>query len=381
MFKHDLEFVLSGRKVALVTVLLGAISAAQFVSAEVIFEEDFDDQPDWTSTMHTTKNQQTVDAGDVIPEGWYGIYQGTQWSPETGYPDNHASLEILAKNQDKAKGGEGKSAVNWRESYSKGWKNWASDSQLTKVFDKQYKQIYVEFEVRFSPNFYGRNEASPYMSKLFRAGSWSGEGGVFSGYEGNVGPLMIWDYKRDDYGVRNNIAFRGGPHGENYYMQDEYPRFASLNYGAHTAGQGEGGSDPQLTDLIGGGNLIDYSGTIAHDQVFGPSEKWTKIAFFLKINSSPGATDGVLRQWVNGVQIVNREDIPWVQENVENKMVGWNYIAIGGNDYFQAYPNEEQFEDWYAIDNILVATSPLDAGKNEAESDNPPRPPENILIE
>lgn len=344
--------------------------------AEVIFSENFDSQPDFTSTMHTTEKRQESN-NSVIPEGWYGLYQGTQWSPETGYPDNHASLEILAENADKARGERGKSAVHWRESFDLGWKNWASDSQLVRLLDKQYDSIYVEFYIRFSPEWWGRENESNFMSKLFRVGSWSGEGSAYSGFDGNIGPLMIWDYKRDSYGVRNSIAFRGGPHGENYSFNNEFPEFISLNYGGHTAGQAEDGSDPKLVDQVSGGYLVSQSGPISHEQVFGPSDQWTKIAFYLKINSSPGVEDGILRQWVNGVRIVNREDIPWIQENEANKLVGWNYIAIGGNDYFRPYPNDMRYEDWYAIDDLVVATEPLvDVDLKEA-----PNPPTNISID
>jgi hypothetical protein len=38
-------------------------------------------------------------------------------------------------------------------------------------------------------------------------------------------------------------------------------------------------------------------------------------------------------------------------------MVGWNFFAIGGNDYFQPYPNADRHEDWYAIDDIVVRDS------------------------
>lgn len=373
----DLKFSQFGKKAA-TCAFFAAIASSQAVYGEVIFQEDFDDQPDWTSTMHTTKNQQTIDAGDVIPEGWYGIYQGTQWSPETGYPNNHASLEILASNSDKARGGKGKSAVMWRESYSKGWNNWASDSQLLYMLDEGQKELYVEFDIRFSENWWQRSGEGGYTSKIFRMGSWSYEGAPFSGFEGEVGPLVFWDYKRDAYGVRNVIAFRGGPHGENYYFNDEYSRSVSLNYTEHTAGQGEGKADPKVEDQLNSGNyLVDFKGATTHENVFGDSPKWTKMAFYVRLNSAPGEADGVFRQWINGERIVNREDIPWVQKSADNKMVEWNYVGIGGNDFFQAVPNEQRFEDWYAIDNLVIRT---DIPNSESSSIQRPNPPSGITV-
>lgn len=356
-----------------VPALLIALVFTGSVSAEIVFQDDFDDQPDWTSTMHTTKNQQTVAAGDILPRGWYGIYQGTVWAPETGYPENHASLEILAENGDKAFGGKGKSAVMWRESHSRGWNNWASDSQLIHVLSVGQDELYVTFDIKFSENWWQRHGKGPYTSKIFRVGSWNGEGAPFSGYEGTVGPLLLWDYKRDDYGIRNVVAFRGGPHGENYYFNDEYSRSVSLNYTDHLSKQEEGGKDPALVNQLDKSQyLVNFRGATTHEHVFGPPDKWTKMAFYVRMNSAPGIADGVFRQWLDGHRIVNREDIPWVQESADNKMVKWNYVGIGGNDFFQAYPNSERFEDWYAIDNLVVMSGMPNEPIGEVQRPNPP---------
>jgi len=355
--------------------------------AEEIFREDFDSQADFTSTMHSTDKAQTIARGYVLPEGWYGLYNGTQWSTETGYPNKHASLEVLKANEDKAFGGQGKSAVHWRESFSLGWKNWASDSQLVKVFDQGYKELHVKFQLRFSPNWWQRENFGNYISKIFRVGSWDREGDVFSGFQGSLGPIFLWDYKRDAYGVRNVFAFRCGPHGLNYNCNDEYSG-GSLNYTTHTKGQDEGGTDPQLKNLAGSGYLVDFKGSTTHDQVFGPTENWTEVEFYVRMNSAPGAADGIVRQWINGERVLNKENVPWVQSNPENQMVEWNYIAIGGNDYFQPYSNDQQFEDWYAIDNLVVRSDATEVGSGSAQSDSvsggeiePPNPPTNINVE
>src|SRR5690554_472197 len=132
--------------------LLGAAAT----QAEVIFKESFDSQSDWTSTMHSTVSSQEAQKGDRLPGNWDAIYQGTRWAPETGFPNNHASLEILGKNSEKARGGVGKSAVFWRESYSAGWKNWASDAQLVKLLGREFDQLYIEFWIKFDDNWFGR---------------------------------------------------------------------------------------------------------------------------------------------------------------------------------------------------------------------------------
>lgn len=335
--------------------LFPCIALSGTVVAQTVFEESFDDQPDWTSTMHSTENSQVAGNGELLPKNWDKIYQGTEWSPETGYPNNHASLEILSSNSDKARGGTGKSAVFWRESLSRGWNNWASDAQFIKVLDDYHDEIYFEFWVRFSPNWWHRdvNNTGSWESKVFRAGSYSGEGSIYNGAGGEVGPRFFWNYKRDKYGVRNSLGLFEGPHGGSGGTPTGIS--GSRNYTSHTKGMGVDGIDPQVPDLVNGGFLADFGGPTTHEQVFGTTEVWTKMSFFLKLNSAPGASDGVLRQWINDEKFHNDESITWIPESAtEEQMMGWNYFAIGGNDFFQPFPNEYRFEDWFAIDDIQV---------------------------
>lgn len=362
----------------------------QSANAEIIFKEDFDSLKDFTSTMHTTDKAQRVSTGHILPDGWDALYQGTEWSSETGYPNNHASLEILSGNADKAYGGAGKSAVMWRESYSLGWRNWASDSQFMKYLDDGYDELYVEFYISFSENFYGRNNPSNYASKMFRIGSWSGQGSEFNGAAGDLGPVVIWDYKRDDYGLRNVLSFRGGPYGDNYQFKGQYATDVSWNYTTNLKGQDEGKTDPELYGEVSGDKLSDMQvSALEHDEVFGPPGHWTKMAFHVKLNSAPGVPDGIFRQWIDGERIVNKENIPWILDNPENKMAKWNYFAIGGNDYLQPYGNDVRFEDWYAIDNIVVRNDlPADLGGapdnssgTAGEKGIAPAPPSNIVVE
>ena len=334
----------------------------------VIFSDNFDNQPDFTPT--DGKNSFYASAGDTLPIGWDAGYLNSQWNPESGYPDNHYSLEITSANSDKARGGIGKSAVHWRESYDPGWNRWNSESALYKIFEEDYSELYVEFYIRFSENWHQRNnilDPDSFTSKLFRIGHWNREDDIFNGALDGVGPVFFWQYKRDAYGAMNVHAYRGGPPGTgNYYEPNGYTRSRSMLYSSHgsldrTLGQEVGGTDPMHVDKLNGGPLNESTvpqspdGRPLHEHVFGPSEEWTKIAFYVKINSGPGIADGILRQWLDGHRIENRMDIPWIGSNNGNEsMVGWNYFAIGGNDWLQAYPNEDRFEDWYAIDDVIV---------------------------
>lgn len=347
-----------------------ALLAASGARAEVIFQEDFDDQPDWTSAMYSTDTVQRA-ATHIIPEGWYSIRQDPTWAPSKGYPDKHETIEILASNSDKARGGVGKSYVSWRDSYDKGWSYWASESILLKYFPKGYDEIYVEFWVRFGPNWtrVAVPDRPSATSKMFRVSSWSGDGteyGAFS--EGNIGPIALWDHSVNKYGLRNSLAFRGGPHSDNYKLTvgdiPDVGQFLiggslgdfNLNFSSSLANMGPKGTQPIIKDRVNGGFITAKTpGIISHNQIFGPGDSWTKLAFYVKMNSAPGVKDGVFRQWLNDEQIFVSTEIPWIRPSeTRDENAKWNIVAIGGNDFFQTYPNKDRHEEWYSIDDIVV---------------------------
>jgi hypothetical protein len=312
-------------------------------SASTIFFESFDRQKDWSSLS------------DKPIKRWSAFRNGEGvWDRSTGFPKHHPNIEILAKNKDKAFGGIGKSFVSWRESFNPGWKQWNSDGILLKKLTRGYDELYVSFFISFSPNW--TFEGS---SKFFRMYSWDPKAQSHFKYfkGGDAGPALFSGYGAGKYGVRNMISFRSGPWGENYTMENKDVKGLkrglvglgdiSLNFKENTI------SD--LPDLVKGGNISKNDNIPAtHEQVYGKYPNWTKVAFYVKINSGPGINDGVMKQWINNEIVFSNANIPWVKPNKRNIMVNWNVIAFGGNDFFQAYPNKNKHEEWYAIDEIFV---------------------------
>ncbi|WP_200369471.1 hypothetical protein [Marinobacter sp. DY40_1A1] len=365
---------------------LGLILASPVLHSEVVFEENFDDQPDWTSAMHSTDTEQRA-VTHIIPHGWSAIRQDPTWAPSKGHPYKHESIEVLASNSKKCRDGTGKCMVSWRDSYNPGWKRWTSESIMLKYLPEGYSQLYVEFWIRFGPNWTRTNvDGVPSAaSKLFRISSWRGNGSEFQAFpDGDIGPIALWDYSLNKYGVRNTISWRGGPHGDNYnYRDGEIPGLPAplintgdlnLNFSGHLKGMGPGGSDPKVSDRLNGG-LIDLNSPsiVKHDQVFGPGDSWTKIGIFVKMNSAPGLKDGVFQQWLNDEQVFISTTIPWIRPSVtETENAQWNLVAIGGNDFFQIYPNEAQHEEWYAIDDLIIRDDVPHYLNTTAVAPNPP---------
>jgi len=328
--------------------------------AEILYQNNFDSMSDWTS-------------GDqVAPEGWFSYRASPVWAPSTGYASKHEAIEILSSNVDKARGGIGKSAVFWRESHEASAGLWRNDKILSHRISGGSNEVYVEFYITFSPNWTISGSGAD-TSKVFRMYSWDEDGSnpprLYNFFpNGDAGPMYMWFYSQNqDYGLRNFMAFRGGPHGENYYMSrpDGFPRAmnrgdSSLNFTTEIAEQGVGGTMPQIPDRVNGGLLSDnLNQVVRHEQVFGmPSEqRWTKLAFYVKMNSAPGVADGVLMQWIDGVQIFNQRKLPWIGPTNSVDTINWDIVAFGGNDFFARHPVTDQYEEWYAIDDIVVLDS------------------------
>ncbi len=375
--------------------LSAALLCTSIGHAEVLFEEGFDDQPDWTSAMHSTDSTQRAREGYTIPDGWFSIRQDPAWAPSTGHPDKHETIEILASNQDKCRGGTGKCMVSWRDSYDPGWNRWNSESMLTKYFPEGFSQIYVEFWISFDPNWTRLTDGghAGATSKIFRVSSWSGDGSEYGAFsDGNIGPIALWDHKlKPTYGMRNAIALRGGPHSDNYqFVEEDIPDVGhfitsgslgdlNINYTTSLAGMAADGSDPQIPDKQNGGVLTGSS--VNHNQVFGPGTEWTKMAFFVKMNSAPDVKDGVFRQWIDGQQIFVSTQIPWIRSSeTRDENAKWNLVAIGGNDFFQTYPNSDRREEWYAIDDLVIRTDIPDYVDGAAVIPAAPNPPVSIDV-
>ncbi|WP_119394071.1 hypothetical protein [Salinibius halmophilus] len=334
-------------------------------SSEVLFSDNFDNTPDWTSGMR--------DGDDVaIPRGWNDAYDGASMYPAS--EGGRDSLEILAEHSDKARGNTGKSLVAYRESYTppSGWAQFNSDGILAKHIEGKPTQLYVEFWLRFGDTF---TMPGGGYSKLFRIKHSSDPANPWQNFlQGGNGPSLIWMYSNgEEYGQRNMIALRGDPvqddEGKSYYylnssdIPDAHRRSHrgdfSFNFANNLKGEGVNNQDPLLVDQLNGGLILDDPDEIVtHEQVFGKRGTWNKIAFFVKMNSAPGATDGVLMQWLNDTLILNMQTIPWHRFNDEIEgMPYWNKVLFGGNDYYQTYPNEQRFEDWYAFDDVVIRSS------------------------
>ncbi|WP_100640497.1 hypothetical protein [Marinobacter salexigens] len=386
-------------------VLFGALTA----HAEVIFTEDFNNQPEWNSGLPqngksglplspSERGGWDVAIGQfsgthTIPDNWSFVRQTPMWAPSRGDADRHETIEISSSstvdNPNRTRGGAGKSFVSWRDSSAS---QFSSDGLLMKHYSEGFDQIYVEFYINFSNESvatyydtqYGGNGTG--LSKLFRIYHWDGTGDAFDYYTNNINPNMIWGFEgrptiASGYGFRNNISLltrrdRTLPENKQRFIDANgvYQKTLPTSYNPATRMPYGGVAFEDKRD----GGFID-GGAVDIDQVFGDETNWTKVAFFVKMNSAPGAFDGTLIQWIDDRKSMEVNTVAWIAASRD--MVKWTTFGIGGNDNFQKYPNSLRHEEWYAIDDIKAATQIPDYLIDDSKSGVPPNSPLNIVVD
>jgi hypothetical protein len=338
----------------------------------VVFSENFNDQTDWTSAPDEANN---------LPTNWYEMTQyGQRWTPSEGYPAFHENIEILASNASKARGGTGKSMVNWRDGFldSAGDAQWGSDSVLWyRLPGDGLSEVYCEYYITFSAEmieaFYADQMG---MSKIFRVMAHDDpdnrEWRHFDKFTDEYNkPIYIWSIDGGTlYGVRNKTSiYRWAPNSDpdlNDAMNDGPWGFMRGDWSGGywpeaVAGQGVNGTDPGLTDYKNGGTID--AGGVTIDQVFGPEGTYVKMGHYLKMNSAPGVPDGELHQFIDDKRISKMTGINWVVS--DSPMKKWRVVTLGGNDLFSRFPTQTPHEDWYSIDDFKVFDS-LPANLTEA---------------
>ena len=346
------------------------VSLASTAGAEVIFEENFDDQPDYVARDYLTSNHQLHQTdGDSIPSGWDSV---SDWSPDSPLEPH---LKIVAADSAMARGGTGKALVMRRISKDGGW---SGDAQLAKNFDTMMPELYVKFWIKFQPGWTHEGQ-----TKLFRIGSYYPEDLTGGSYWSNIGMGMIWDWRAfavEDSGLRNLVSISPDVGGIGDMDNPSPGKVLGPGFDG-TKFNGNHGADPReipdntsyLKDYVNGGVLPDTYG-FSHEQVF--SDVWHKVEFHVKMNSAPGVRDGVFQQWMDDVKLVESFEMPWLQNGAPDSNRGFNAVKFGGNDNFMAYPNSAEVQEWYVIDDIVIRSSlPIE------RTGGAPRPPTDIEIE
>lgn len=299
--------------------------------AQIIFQDNFDNTPNFSvgenQRCASRLNQACVD--NPAPVWWDFYYTSERFHPDNLWAGFYPSLQI---NNEQPRWWTGKSMIIRDESY---WSpsQWWSDAVLSKEFSQDYKDIYAEIWIKYDPNWEwaSQQDFGQSIAKLMRLSKWTFEDGDgrFSFFGWSQRPLIImdmmdWKYRWSDWSqARFTTAFRCAPEWTNrdcwwttWYNQVPFPWV------------------PTFKDSAWDGN-------------------WHKYAFRIKMNSAPWVADGIYQQWYDDTIVMDKEGIMWVDENGDED-VWLNLFSIWWNMHNYPYPEEDQFEQWWAIDDVKV---------------------------
>ena len=330
--------------------------------AGVIFSESFDEQPDYFITDHhdTRNNSAFASKGETVPAGWSAAIG--DFMPDSTLTSMEISDAVGGH------GGSSKSLILRRITNVAGWRG---EGELSKDFSTGKSELYVSFWMKWQPGWLHQG-----MAKVFRIGSYP-PGAVDGDYWSPLGMGVLWQNTHSaNTGVRNALVFRQGPYRGEKMLN---PTFANLptvwsqqsstnnNFTNHTYDLDNDGAvdnDPQLVDRANGGVIPnDGSFITSHDILFG--DAWNQIEFYVKINSEPGAQDGVVAQWLNGSLVFLNKTVPWLGNDADPDQL-FTTVKFGGNSYTQTFLPEHVGVDrieWSAISDIVVRDSlPTDKG-------------------
>ena len=288
----------------------------------VIFEDNFDSQPEWSKTaVPGASNECDYLPCTGAPNNWT-TWRAAPWEMPVRPP-----ISITSSIAPDHTTGAGKAFFVQVQNINSD-PNFASDAIIAKKFSQDYQELYIRFWLRtqtgwnWSPNI---NNAH----KIIHLFHYDGVGNFFqNGTSGSESPLTFFDLATGHtYGTSMYyFTYRCSP-VSSYYCTGgpDNDVLRPLNSGQSTAA----------------GNWADG--------------RWHRYDLHFKMNTS-GLANGIAEFSYDGKLIVSRNTIQWIL-NGTPAGTGWNSLSVGGNS--DTYWSGGSAEQWYAIDDLVVSTTPI----------------------
>ncbi|HEY3357171.1 MAG TPA: hypothetical protein VGQ83_28230 [Polyangia bacterium] len=345
----------------LAVAVLALTLAPGLARAGVVFEDDFDSQPDW-NVNHEAEGGCDFPCATTPGSSSSGTLQ---WNASYAVPFSSAFAHPVASIQRPPSGTDhtgngGKVFIGYHQSSGNYGGNgaWGGNSFLEVVLPQDYAELYARLWLKAQAGWQVEAGAGS-MAKMFRIEHWDRTPGTTFEYfpAGHTAPAWVWYwYYSSVYGVRLTQGYRCSPQASDYYCQN------------NTSG-GLSGSEEAYDGALWPGSTYADTPTTAGLWADG---SWHKLDVHLKLNSAPGADDGIVQWWwdadpATAAPIFERPNaalskggVQWQSSSTTLPAKGWNTVGIGGNtDYVFGTGDAEQ---WYAIDDVVVSTDPIPAG-------------------
>ncbi len=328
------------------------LSFPAFSNSTVVFEDNFDNHPDWSPTQGYGQGSGTINCNpgscSSAPSGYIAYrIQGSEYIDK-----KQNTMNIDSTNY---RGSSGKGFTYYNEVCDRC--GWASDGLLAVKLASPtsgFSELYVRHYIKFQPSWIWNTTESP-MIKMLHVFSHDGTGSV-------------WDYFAP---TPNKPLFIARP-AKFTQGKDPVSHAGAIFYDGLDSEFGNGDKRSAYFPKPGGGNC-DWNETGC------PGDgNWHSWEYHLKMNSAPGVHDGEYDLYYDGVRIVHETNIAWHTSNGSMNRL-WNYLAIGGNNYNHYALQSQEHEQWYAIDDLVISTSYIGPnyviGGGPPADNTPPAPP------
>lgn len=262
---------------------------ANNAKAAIIFEDNFDNQNDWTSHQFVGTDLTWPQTGAVSdggtctsycpPSGW--TYYG---GAKTSWTDSNARKDTYILDASGARGVSGKGMTVWHEGC--GYGCWADGNMLAKYLGNGYPEIYARFYLKYAPGWTWTDGTTNHaQQKLMRLASYGNAKTTID----NTDPM---DQYGQSTGGWNSVVW--------------YPYFYHNSSFNNTKFQSGARLAPRYSLVSSYENLNTLTDW--------PSDnEWHSYEFHVKLNSAPGVPDGQWGIYIDGILKESRNDMLWVQ--------------------------------------------------------------------
>ena len=346
------------RLAALWIVALFLVIVGSPAHAEVLFEDNFDAQDDWTTTVPADGGCFTPEAvcDNPPPTNWSGYYNGLQ---RVSGGNNNLYIDAIAgypyeSAASTCRGGGGKCITYWDEAEDNVGFN-QSDGQLIVELGDEYPEVYLRFYIKFGRKSDGSDysilhsdsetsahklmhlqhyvSGAPWQYFTANQGNCPTNSGGFNSWASGLGNMVQYKSYMGYRGWCNEGTYSPTCLSGCYYLQGS-PAY-SYDVGCSM--------DHEIVDA-------------SFDNIIGDGT-WHSLEWRFKTNSDVGEADGIYQFWYDGDLIDSRTIIPFNQVGA-TEVRGWRLVSVGGNSYLYwagCDAGAGECEQWYAIDDVVIS--------------------------
>lgn len=324
-----------------------------FSQAAIKFQTDFEDVQNWT-----TDRPAKGTSGYDFPSSWTGYNGGNPIYPAPKKNDGTFLFDLFrvgatlfdppyVTNQLQVGDGLGRNSgrgmlYNVEVSGTNG--TWTGGDAMHIWLGMQgYQDLYVRFWLKYPTEWKWTDDTNPIpnrgafqkIMKIARYNGTWGDGGNPTLYTapqngGVVHPVWIPDwYQYISTTPSKTYIYNSERYSPDYTGNDPVQDFYSLNPTIY----------PQNSQLM-----------------WPTDSAWHSYEFRAKMNSAPGAADGMSEIWLDGLKVWSKNGIVWVKTGGSIAQ-GWNDVTILDNATIPAYPLSSHVTYPLYLDDVVISTS------------------------